>query len=135
MCVSVIYSLIRVKDFNLARELKFRIEADEASFSTVATNWSCGLEKNTGGIIGPVPLFSGHPIIIETLRTSDVGQLHGPLKVDEWNVLVRLESYENSKLDDKMRMELKKEMFEEWISEQTESKLNAIIKDNSLATG
>ena len=39
-----------------------------------------------------------------------------------------LESYENSKLDENMKLQMKKELFEEWISEQIESKLNAIIK-------
>ena len=124
----VIYSLLRVKDFYFARELKFRIAAGEAQFSQLASQYSCGFEKNTLGIVGPVPLNSGHPIIVEALKTSEKGQLTGPFKVDEWNVLIRLESYQDAKLDDNMKIQMKKQMFEEFVSQQIESKLNAIIK-------
>ena len=124
----VIYSLLRVKDFYFARELKFRIAAGEAQFGQLASQYSCGFEKDTLGIVGPVPLNSGHPIIVETLKTSKKGQLNGPFKVDEWNVLVRLESYQDAKLDENTKIQLKKQMFEEFVSQQIESKLNAIIK-------
>ena len=47
----VIYSLIRVKDRNVANELYMRIKENEEPFWKIAKNYSDGPEKYTEGII------------------------------------------------------------------------------------
>ena len=66
----VVYSLLRVKDGFLARELYLRIAGGEANFADLAAEYSQGPEAKTKGIVGPVPMRQAHPALSERLRTS-----------------------------------------------------------------
>ena len=51
----VVYSLLRVRDGYLARELYLRIAGQEANFADLAAEHSQGPEAKTKGIVGPAP--------------------------------------------------------------------------------
>ena len=87
----VLYSLIRVDDAGLCRELFYAIEAGEISFGEAARFHSRGPEAKTQGIVGPVDLTTPHPEIAGRLRTAQAGQLIGPFEAAEWHTLLRLE--------------------------------------------
>ena len=52
----VIYSLLRVKDPGLARELWISLSEGEVTFANVASSYSDGPEAKTKGVIGPLEL-------------------------------------------------------------------------------
>ena len=112
------YSLIRTKDLGLANELYFRIQGGEQSFAEIAKQYSQGVEANTGGLLGPVPIRQPHPLISQLLSVSKPGQLWPPRALAEWFVIVRLEQLIPAQLDDAMRRRLIDEMFETWLNEQ-----------------
>ena len=87
----VLYSLIRVDNAGLCRELFYAIEAGEISFGEAARLHSRGPEAKTHGIVGPVDLTTPHPEIAGRLRTAQAGQLIGPFEAAEWHTLLRLE--------------------------------------------
>ena len=55
----VVYSLLRLKNSFLARELYLQIESEESNFSDLAKRYAEGPERNTNGIVGPVSLDAG----------------------------------------------------------------------------
>lgn len=114
----VVYSLLRLQDGYLARELYLRISGGEANFADLAANYSQGPEAKTKGIIGPVPMTQAHPALSERLRTSQPGQLLQPFQVDKWWLVVRLERYEAAQFDDNTRQHMARELFEEWLNEE-----------------
>lgn len=114
----VIYSLIRIQDAEMAEELYFRIHENEQSFADVAHNYSQGPEAHVNGIIGPVEIGSMHPLLAHLLTTSQVGELHHPVPVEDWILIVRLERLIPAQLDIPMRQRLLRELFEVWIQEQ-----------------
>jgi parvulin-like peptidyl-prolyl isomerase len=114
----VIYSLIRLKDEQLAQELYFRIQEGEQSLATLAQQYSDGSEAQTGGLIGPTELSKPHPLLAQKLAASQPGQLLPPMRLEDWVVLVRLEKFLPCQLDDAMRQRLLNELFEAWITEQ-----------------
>jgi len=126
----VTYSLFRVKNFYQARELKIKIIEKEANFSDIAIRYSDGLEKNSGGIIGPTSLINAHPALIEILRTGKEGEITGPHKIDQWYIVVRLEKFTPAKLDKETHKKMAQELFEEWVNEEVDAMHNAIIKTN-----
>ena len=73
----VVYSLLRVRDGFLARELYLRIAGREANFSDLAANTARAGSQNKG-IEGPRPEPS--PSARERLRTSQPGQLLNPFE-------------------------------------------------------
>lgn len=114
----VIYSLIRTKDFNLAQELYFRIQEREDSFENLARQYSEGMEANTGGVIGPTPLSTPHPAIAQWLAVSQPGQIWGPIRVEDWAVILRLDKLFPAQLDEATRQQMINELFEQWLEQQ-----------------
>lgn len=122
----VVYSLLRVKDGLLARELYLRIGAGEANFADLAATYAEGPEKATKGIVGPVPLTQAHPGLAEKLRTASPGQLLEPFSIEQWWLVVRLERYSPASFDEGMAMQMASELFEEWVKEETTRKLRQL---------
>ncbi|KZR78343.1 peptidylprolyl isomerase [Prochlorococcus marinus] len=119
----VVYSLLRVKDAYLARELYLRISGQEANFADLAFDHSLGKEARTKGIVGPVPMTQAHPALAERLRTSQPGELLEPFKIEEWWLVARLERFEAAKFDDKTAQAMACELFQDWIQEKLLCKL------------
>ncbi|ERN42467.1 parvulin-like peptidyl-prolyl isomerase [Rubidibacter lacunae KORDI 51-2] len=128
----VVYSLIRIRDADLANELYFRIQDGEATFAEVAQEHSQGSEAQTGGLVGPVYLSTPHRALAQILASSQPGQLWPPQRIEEWYAIVRLEKLIPAQLDDAMRRRLLDELFRKWIEEQIQQKV-AIEADDSDA--
>ena len=114
----VVYSLLRVNDGFLARELYLRIAGREANFADLAAEHSQGPEAKTKGIVGPVPMRQAHPALSERLRTSQPGQLLEPFQIDQWWLVARLERYEAARFDEATSEQMTTELFQEWIQEE-----------------
>ena len=119
----VVYSLLRLQDKCLARELYLRISGGEANFADLAAEYSQGPEAKTKGIVGPVPMTQAHPFVSERLRTSQPGQLLQPFQIDQWWLLIRLERYEPAKFDNNTRQRMAQELFQEWLNQELLDKI------------
>lgn len=122
----VVYSLLRVKDPFLARELYLRIEAGEANFADLAAQYAEGPEKQTNGIVGPVPLTQAHPALAERLRTTSAGVLMEPFQIAEWWLVVRLESYTPASFDAATAERMADELFNQWVREETSLRMRGL---------
>ena len=129
----VVYSLIRTKDRFLAQELYLRIAGGESNFADLAAQFSEGAERNTKGIIGPVPMTQAHPTVAELLRTTKPGVLISPVLVADWHLVIRLESYRPSNFDEEMAQRLSKELFDQWINDELDRKM-ATLNETAVAT-
>ena len=87
----VVYSLLRLGNSFLARELYLQIESGESNFADLAKNYAEGPERNTNGIVGPVSMTQAHPVLVEKLRVSRPGVLLEPFRIADWWLVVRLE--------------------------------------------
>jgi parvulin-like peptidyl-prolyl isomerase len=126
----VVYSLIRVKDMGLAQELYFRIKEREQSFAEVAKTYSQGAEAQTNGLIGMVEMSTPNPAVAQLLSVSQPGQVHPPMVIGEWVVIVQMEQFVPSQLDEAMQQRLLNELFAGWLQEQ----LAAVSSANPLNT-
>ncbi len=129
-----VYSIIRVQDFFLAREIFFRIQDNEATFGDMAAKHSEGIENKTRGIIGPSSLDKAHPKISELVRQSKIGELHSPIQIDKFFIVFRLEYFEAAKLDNFMKEKMSEELLNNWIEKEantTNQKLIERILSNS----
>jgi glycosyltransferase involved in cell wall biosynthesis/parvulin-like peptidyl-prolyl isomerase len=117
----VIYSLIRLKDADLAREIYFRLLENEQPFAELARQYSEGTEVSTGGLIGPVPLSSPHPKLAQILTINQPGELSPPTRIGELWIIVRLEKLLPAKLDETVKQKLLNELFGTWLQEQLQS--------------
>ena len=122
----VVYSLLRVKDGALARELYLRIANREANFADLAAAHAQGPERSTKGIVGPVPLTQAHPQLADRLRTSSPGVLKEPFRIDEWWLVTRLESYTPATFSPDVAKQMSKELFDVWVGEETDSRISKL---------
>lgn len=114
----VVYSLLRVQDSYLARELYLQISEGESNFADLAARYSQGSEQATRGVVGPVPMDRAHPVLVEKLRSSEPGHLLEPFSIGEVWLVVRLERYVPAQFDQAMAQQMSNELFELWVNEE-----------------
>ena len=119
----VVYSLLRLKDQGLARELFLRIDEDDASFADLAAAYAEGPEQSTRGIVGPVALTQAHPALADRLRTASPGQLLEPFRIEGWWVVVRLEQLTPASFDQATASQMTQELLDQWLQEEVERRL------------
>ena len=125
---TAVYSLIRKKSVFEARELYLRISENEAEFSELALKYSEGVEKNTLGRIGPVAIGQSHPILAELIRMSKPGEIHPPVDIEGYYIILRVESYTPAKLDAHMREKMSEELFSSWVRSNVIQLRKALLK-------
>ena len=127
----VVYSLLRLENSFLARELYLQIEAGESNFADLAKRYAEGPERNTNGIVGPVSLTQAHPTLVEKLRVAQPGVLLEPFRISDWWLVVRLERYSPATFTDEVSDQMCEEMFDAWIEEETAASLNQLLSEES----
>ena len=115
----VVYSLLRLENSFLARELYLQIESGESNFADLAKRYAEGPERNTNGIVGPVSLTQAHPTLVEKLKVAEPGVLLEPFRISDWWLVVRLERYAPATFTDEVSEQMCEEMFNAWINEET----------------
>ena len=113
------YSLLRVKDSGLAHELYLQLEAGEANFQHVASQFSEGPEQHRGGQVGPAPLALAHPKLHQRLRTATPGIVLEPIAIETWWVVARLDERIEASFDDSMHQRMASELLEQWLQTET----------------
>jgi len=114
-----IYSLIQVKDQNLAQELYLKLESNESEFSLLASKYSSGPEKYKNGIEGPISLSSLNPKIKDVLKSLDKGFICEPFNLNNYWIVIRLEKIINAELNESMKTFLSNELFELFLERLT----------------
>ena len=125
----VVYSLLRMENSFLARELYLQIESGESNFADLAKRYAEGPERNTNGIVGPVSLAQAHPVLVEKLRVAQPGVLLEPFRISDWWLVVRLERFAPATFTDGVSEQMCKEMFDAWINEETSACLSELIDE------
>ena len=127
----VMYSVLRVENREQAFELFTQIDEMESSFSDLASKYSIGTEKKFNGIIGPVELGKLDPNLRERLRVSKSGQLWSPFEFKKNWIVLRLEKFLPSKLDDSTKIRIRNTMYEKWINKQVLKLIDEIRYKNN----
>lgn len=116
----VVYSLLRVRDLGLARELWFRLKENEATFAELAPLYTEGHELHTSGLLGPALFGRLHPALAAHLRAGEEGKLLQPVAIGDLFVIARVEKFLPAEFDQAMKMRMSEELCLEWL----ESKLD-----------
>lgn len=120
----ILYSLIRTKEYFEAKELFLRVQEDESSFGKIAKKYSQGPERNSFGLIGPVPINIAHPKMRDVMRTAKIGETNEPFKVEDWWLIVRVEERREAELNQDMELKMKSELSKIWLKEEAQLIIN-----------
>ena len=126
----IVYSLMRVKDPGLARELWIRLEEGEDTFSELASKFGEGPEATKRGVIGPTPIGSIHPKdLASLLRSLQIGEIHPPRQLGDWFIILRLEDLKPARLDSTMRAYLLQQQLSKFLEARVKSRLSGVSVD------
>lgn len=114
-----IYSLIQVKDQNLAQELYLKLESNESEFSILAKEYSLGPEKYRNGIEGPILGSNINPKMKDILKSTDKGLVCEPFNINDKWLVIRLEEIIHAELNETMKGNLSNELFELFLEKLT----------------
>jgi parvulin-like peptidyl-prolyl isomerase len=117
-----VYSLLRVREPEVAQELFFRLQAREQTFAELASQYSIGPEAQTKGMVGPVELKRIHPNLAKKLLTAKESQICPPIQLGESVGIVRLEKLIPAQLDEATKSQLLNQMFEEWLRKRVQQR-------------
>ena len=123
------YSIIQVKDPDLAQELYLKLESDENDFSELESKHSIDFEKNKKGFNDAVPLMRIHPLIRKILKSSEIGIINEPVNLGEFWVIIRLDEIIQAEFNEKMKETLSKELFEIFLERLTQEIIDEIKKE------
>ena len=120
----VIYSLLRVRELGMARELYLRLSEGEITFPDAATHFGEGPEARHKGVMGPMAMGRIYPPIVRTwIRALKPGEIKPPQKLNQWQVIFRLEQLTPARLDDDMRTKLLNEQLEAFLDDRVQRQL------------
>jgi parvulin-like peptidyl-prolyl isomerase len=116
----VVFSMVRVKDIDIAEEIYFRLLSKEATFSELAPLYSSGIEAKTRGISGPIELGRLDTTLAGALVSAQPEEVLAPLSVSGWWVVMQLEVLIPAELDDPTRQRLTEELFNLWVNDEVQ---------------
>ena len=123
----VVYGVIRVSSPGVADELYLRILDGDAVFADLAQHYSQGDERFTKGLVGPVPLLQVHPTIQTILARLSIDEVHAPVQIDNWFLIIMLIHTQPARMTDDMRTLLMRELFEKDLKQKTDSCIESLL--------
>jgi PPIC-type PPIASE domain len=122
----VLFSVIQVKDLNLAEDLYCQIVDRNKSFTKLATLHSDSPTAKRGGTIGPILTSQLHPQIQHYLIGLEPKQLSPIFKLDGYYIFLRLDRLLPAQLTSQIEQQLLNELFEWRIKQQISDRIGAI---------
>lgn len=86
------------------------------------------------GIVGPVPVELAHPELAQVLKSSAAGKLNQPFKIGGFWLIVRVESFQEALLNPEMELQMAKELFHEWLTEEVKKTVKELKEKNSTVS-
>ena len=124
---NIVYGVIRVESQGMAEEFYLRILENEADFGDLAFKYSVGDERYTRGLLGPMPITQPPEAIRKVLQRLPAGEVHPPIRLDRFFVLIRMEHRIPAALDEAMRQRLLQELFEQDIRGSIQAQIQQML--------
>ncbi|MDD3151060.1 MAG: peptidylprolyl isomerase [Candidatus Gastranaerophilales bacterium] len=118
---SVIFSVIKVENAELAKEIFFQITKNNESFENLAIKHSIGKESANGGFVGKIPLSGLNPRLKNKLVFLNENEVTEPFLMDEkYFIIAKLIKVDRLEISDFLNNKLKTECFYKWLDKQVQ---------------
>lgn len=118
--------LLRVKQRDLAHELFYRLQDQEASFEDLSLRYGVGPEAKRGGLLSLRRMHEMPLGLQSVLPTLAVGELSSPCKIGKSIGLIILEEYQPARLDEEVSTILLKMQFKQWLQSASSASLSLL---------
>ena len=114
----VVLTMVRLRDPDLATELFFQLQEGECTFHELVDRHAEEADRLRRGVVGPLPLNRLNPLLMRVVLKYQPGELIPPLDINGVVHLIRVDSLQVGRLDDKVRGQLLDECRNRWQREQ-----------------
>ena len=121
----ITYRRLECTDADVMQEVFFRVKDGEESWDSLAKQLMPN-NPNAAGLIGPVPVSSVEPVLLDNLRKAGQGIVIGPIRIGDKSVVAELNSVQASRFDEELRQQILGQEFDAWL-EETCTKMNSKI--------
>lgn len=111
------YRRLQAGDADVMQEIYFRLKDREESWESLARQFP-GAPADATALVGPVAVSAVEQPILQQLRDLEPGKVGRPLQVEDQVVVVALEEFIPSTLDQEIRDTLLRQAFEEWLQSE-----------------
>jgi len=111
------YHRLQSENSDVMQEIFFRLKDQEESWESLARQFP-GAPPDATGMIGPIPVAEVEQQVLELLRQLEPGRVGRPLQLGDQIIVVSLDEFIPSSLNQTIRDTLLRQAFEEWL--QTE---------------
>ena len=111
------YQRLEASNMEIIQEIYFRIKDGEVSWDEMARQFPGAGEMATA-LRGPEPIVNLEQPIQDVLRKSPPGKIARPIQLEDRSVVVALEKFEPGCFDEKVRTELLRQAFDDWIQQE-----------------
>ena len=113
-----IYSIIKVRNKELADELYLRIKEKESTFEEIAHKFSEGIEKYTKGYVGPISIRNLDNSISSLLIVGDENQIWQPKLINNLWCILKLNKILHSEFNSQLKLKLALELGDKLLNEK-----------------
>ncbi|MGF1512805.1 MAG: peptidylprolyl isomerase [Elainellaceae cyanobacterium] len=118
----VVLSRVIVEDQDLIEELRHQVLEAQASFESLAREFSITDDRLVNGMVGPVSRGTMPDALRALIDEAKAGDLVGPIHMEQRWGLFRVEAVLPASLDDSaLKQTLIDEIFEQWLAEKIEA--------------
>ena len=124
----VTYNRLQGKDPDVMQEVYFRLKDGEETWPSLAMQLSGGNPASTA-LVGPIPVAELEEEVLMILRKLGPGEISRPIRLENSTVLVELQKFEPSVLDEELRSSILRLEFDNWLKEKCDRLLNKLEFD------
>jgi len=116
----VSFRLLRTPSKGVALEAQQRLMNREEDWIAISERWGIDPEKQFNGRYSSIAPSKLTPELVVALRRLKSGELSPVIRLGKLFALTQLESWQEVKLDNKLRLQLKLELLDNWFLTQLE---------------
>lgn len=113
----VVLSRIVVNSAEVAQILKEKVEQG-ADFNQLAKEHSIVDDAIVGGVMAPIMRAQMPDVIRESTLSAQVGQVIGPIEIDQRFCLLKVEQCLPAVLEGTLKREIEEQIFQQWLTEK-----------------
>ena len=119
------YRRLQSSNSDVMQEIYFRLKDQEESWESLARQFP-GAPADATALVGPIAVAEVEQPILELLRQLEPGKVGRPVQLNDEVVVVALEEFTPSALNQTIRDTLLRQAFEEWLQAECDRILNKI---------
>ena len=124
----VAFRLFRNKNKGITLEMHQRLRNNEQSWESISERWGEKPEKNYGGKYSPTIAKRLSKELRNILRRLKPGQISEPELLGKYYTIAEMIEWQQVELNEELRIELEREMLDDWITERSNELKKEIIE-------